>query len=158
MNRKIKESKELAEIVKALKAENKRIVTINGCFDMLQLGHIYILYEAKKQGDVLLVGLNSDASVKRLKGPDRPINNEMMRSEVMAALEMVDYVFLFEEDDPRTFLSILQPHVHVNDASYGVNCIEAEVLNTYGGRLHLVEKFNVPSTTQTIEKIKQVYK
>lgn len=149
---------DLKRITDELKTQGKIIVTINGCFDMLQLGHIKILYEAKKQGDILLVGLNSDASVKRLKGNDRPINNQSTRCEVMAALQMVDYVFVFEEDDPRAFLNILRPQVHVNDASYGVNCIESEVLKLYGGKLHLVEKFNVPSTTQTIEKIKQVYK
>lgn len=158
MNKKVKQFAEIKQIVNLLKSEKKTIVTINGCFDMLQLGHIYILYEAKKQGDVLFVGLNSDASVKRLKGNDRPINDQVSRAEVMAALEMVDYVFIFEEDDPRQFLTEIKPNVHVNDASYGINCIESGVLKTYGGRLHLVEKFNVPSTTQTIEKIKQVYK
>ncbi len=149
---------ELVKITNEYKSKNKKIVTINGCFDMLQLGHIKILYEAKKQGDFLIVGLNSDASVKRLKGNDRPINDQSTRCEVMAALQMVDYVFVFDEDDPRAFLNIIRPHIHVNDASYGVNCVESEILNLYGGKLHLVEKFNVPSTTQTIEKIKQVYK
>lgn len=155
---KIKSIEELRHIVDDFKSNNKTIVTINGCFDMLQLGHIYILYEAKKQGDILLVGLNSDASVKRLKGNDRPINDQATRCQLMAALQMVDYVFIFEEDDPRAFLNKLRPDVHVNDASYGTNCIEAEVLKSYGGSLHLVEKFKVPSTTQTIEKIKKVFK
>ena len=155
MNRKIKSLTELAPMIRQHQERQEKVVTINGCFDMLQLGHIYILYEAKKQGEFLAVGLNSDASVKRLKGDDRPINNQATRSEIMAALEMVDYVFVFEEDDPRKFLSLLKPDVHVNDASYGLDCIEAEVLKTYGGRLYLVEKFNVPSTTHTIEKIKQ---
>lgn len=155
---KIKSIEELSKIVQGFKDKKQKIVTINGCFDMLQLGHIYILYEAKKQGDILLVGLNSDASVKRLKGNDRPINDQATRCQLMAALQMVDYVFIFEEDDPRAFLKVLKPDIHVNDASYGENCIETEVLKTYGGKLHLVEKFKVPSTTQTIEKIKKVFK
>ena len=73
----------------------------------------------------------------------------------MAALQMVDYVFVFEEDDPRFFLNILRPDIHVNDASYGINCIESEVLKSYGGKLYLVEKYSATSTTQAIEKIKK---
>ena len=154
---KIKTIEELAQIARALQLKHEKVVTINGCFDMLQLGHIYILYEAKKQGDVLMVGLNSDASVKRLKGNNRPINEQTTRCEIMAALQMVDYVFVFEEDDPRVFLNILRPDIHVNDASYGINCIESEVLKSYGGKLHLVEKYSAPSTTQAIEKIKKYF-
>lgn len=157
-SKKIKNQEELLEIVQAAQKKNQKVVSLNGCFDLLHPGHVYILYEAKMQGDILIVGLNSDASVRRLKGPDRPINNQETRSEMIAALLMVDYVFVFEEDDPRKFLLKFKPDVHVNDASYGEDCLEMESLRTYGGRLHLVEKADVPSTSQTISKIRNVSK
>lgn len=152
---KIKSIKEIEEIVKKLKKQGKKIVTCNGCFDILHAGHIKFLREAKAQGDVLIVGLNSDSSVKQNKGVERPINNENNRAEVLAALEMVDYVIIFNEKTPIPLLGIIKPNVHVNGEEYGKNCIEAETVKKYGGKLQIVKLKEGYSTTNLIKKIKE---
>ncbi|PCJ63278.1 MAG: D-glycero-beta-D-manno-heptose 1-phosphate adenylyltransferase [Planctomycetota bacterium] len=143
----------LIKVVKEEQENSRKVVSINGCFDLLHPGHLLVLQEAKKQGDVLVVGLNSDESIKRLKGEGRPINDGFSRCMILSALMMVDFVFIFKEDDPCEYLRILKPDIHVNDASYGEDCIESEILKEYGGKLHLVEKFDTTSTTETINKI-----
>lgn len=145
---------DLVRAVERLRRQGKTIVTTNGCFDLLHLGHLAILSEAKAQGDVLIVGLNSDRSVKLLKGPDRPVVPEEERAEILLSLEWVDYVALFEERDCIEFVRRARPDVHVNDASYGENCIEAGAVREAGGRLHLVAKLAVPSTTALLAKIR----
>lgn len=143
----------LVPIVKELKVQGKKIVTLNGAFDILHVGHLKILEEAKKQGDALIVGLNSDASVKMNKGSGRPMNNEQDRATMLGALEYVDYVVIFNEKDPRALLSTIKPDVHVNGSDYGEQCIEAEVVKENGGRIHVVKLIDGYSTTKLIQKI-----
>ncbi len=131
----------------------QRLVTLNGSFDLLHAGHLHIIYEASLQGDILLVALNTDASIKRYKGEKRPIIELAYRLQMMAALEFVDYVTSFEEDDPRALLEILRPHVHVNGSDWGENCIEAETVKRVGGSLHIVPLVEGLSTSKIISKI-----
>lgn len=137
---------------------DKSVVTINGTFDILHTGHLFILEEAKKQGDILIVGLNSDASVKNNKGDKRPINNETDRAKILSALNVVDYVVIFFEPTPLELLSAIKPNVHVNGSEYGQDCIEADVVKKNGGRIHIVNLMGGFSTTNIIEKIVNAYK
>jgi rfaE bifunctional protein nucleotidyltransferase chain/domain len=141
---------------KAAELREKRLTlaTLNGSFDLLHAGHLYIIHQASLQADRLLVALNSDASIQKYKSPDRPIVPLQYRLEMMAALEFVDYVTWFEETDPRAILSKIKPDVHVNGAEYGENCIEAEVVRSNGGRLHLVQRIPTLSTSAIVERIK----
>lgn len=144
--------KKLAEI----RARNQTIATLNGSFDLLHAGHLEMIYQASLQGDVLLVALNSDASIQAYKSPDRPIIPLEYRLQLMASLEFVDYVTWFHELDPRNFLSLVKPDVHVNGAEYGENCIEASVVKASGGRIHIVDLVPGLSTTTIIQKIVQL--
>jgi rfaE bifunctional protein nucleotidyltransferase chain/domain len=137
-----------------LRAQGKRIATINGSFDLLHAGHLHILEEARRQGDVLFVGVNSDASVKRYKSADRPLISEADRARMLLALRCVDYVHVFDEDAPMAFLEEVRPDVHVNGSEYGADCIEAPVVKKHGGRIHIVEKVPGLSTSAIIEKIR----
>ena len=101
------------QLVEILKSQNKKVVFTNGCFDILHVGHLRYLNEAKKQGDVLIIGVNSDASVKRLKGESRPINNQFDRAEMLSGLKAVDYTVIFEEDTPEELIATLKPSIHV---------------------------------------------
>jgi D-beta-D-heptose 7-phosphate kinase / D-beta-D-heptose 1-phosphate adenosyltransferase len=141
----------LAQLATTLKAKGKRIVSVNGSFDILHNGHLHILNEARQQGDVLIVGLNSDASVKGYKGPSRPHVQEQRRAEMLLALRMVDYVHIFDEADPIAFLKEIQPHVHVNGSEYGENCIESETVRRGGGAIHIVSRIPGLSTSNLIE-------
>lgn len=114
---KIRPLNELADIVSDLKARGKKIVFTNGCFDLLHIGHTRYLREAGKLGDLLIVGLNSDASVRRLK-PQRPVNEEAHRAEVLAALEMVDYITIFSEDTPYNLIKAIGPDVLVKGGDW----------------------------------------
>lgn len=139
-----------------LKSQNKSIVTLNGSFDLMHAGHLYIIYEAKKQGDILIVALNSDSSIQRYKSPDRPIIPLKYRLELMSALEFVDYVTWFDETDPRAILSKIRPNVHVNGVEYSDECIEAETVKQCGGKIHLVDRIDGLSTSAVLEKIKRL--
>lgn len=156
---KIKTRKEIIEAVKDLKLKNKKIVFTNGCYDILHTGHIKLLREAKKQGDILIVGLNTDSSVRKLKGPTRPINNEEERSEIMSSLEFVDYVTLFEEDTPVKIISELKPDIHVKGGDYNPydykQMPEAKIVHEYGGKIHIVKILDGKSTTNIIKKAGQ---
>jgi len=144
---------ELAQFFALLKAQGKRIVTINGCFDLLHAGHLHILKEARRQGDVLIVGLNSDATVRSAKGPTRPIVPDVQRAEMLLALRFVDFVHIFDEPDPISFIEAVGPDVHVNGAEYGVDCIEAPTLQRLGARLHLVQRIEGLSTSSMLQQI-----
>jgi D-beta-D-heptose 7-phosphate kinase/D-beta-D-heptose 1-phosphate adenosyltransferase len=143
----------LGALAATLRAKGKRLVTVNGSFDVLHAGHLHILDEARSQGDVLIVGLNSDASVRGYKGPSRPIIPERSRAEMLLALRMVDYVHIFDEADPLAFLRELKPDVHVNGAEYGENCIERDVVVRNGGRLHLVNRIANLSTSAIVKQL-----
>lgn len=130
------------------------IVSTNGVFDILHPGHCRYLKKAKSLGDFLIVGVNSDASVKRIKGEDRPINNELDRAEVLASLKFVDYVLIFNEDNPIAFLRRLQPQIHVKGGDYrNKPIIEELIVESYGGKIELVDFENDYSTTSIIERI-----
>ena len=143
----------LSQLATTLRAKGKRVVTINGSFDILHNGHLHILEQARQRGDVLIVGLNSDASVRTFKGPDRPIVPERRRAEMLLALRMVDYVHIFDEPDPIAFLQELRPDVHVNGSEYGKDCIESETVRRGGGEIHIVSRIAGLSTSRLIDAL-----
>jgi rfaE bifunctional protein nucleotidyltransferase chain/domain len=140
-----------------LKAAGKTVVFTNGCFDILHCGHVSYLNFARQQGDVLVLGMNSDASVKRNKGDDRPIHCELDRAEVLAALECIDYVVLFDEDEPRELIEALLPDVLVKGEDWAHYVSGREAVEAAGGKVVLAEMVPGRSTTGTIEKILRVY-
>ena len=145
----------LEELCEEIRSRGKTIVTTKGCFDLLHLGHITYLVEAKKLGDFLLVGINSDNSVRKLKGPNRPIQSELVRAKQMSALESVDFVTIFPEDTPEAFLKIVKPHIHAKGGDYSPEALpEKKIVELHGGKivcLSLIEGF---STTRLIEQMK----
>jgi len=143
----------LAGLAATLRAKGKRVVTINGSFDILHNGHLYILNEARQRGDVLIVGLNSDSSVRSYKGPNRPIIPERQRAEMLLALRMVDYVHIFDETDPIAFLAEVRPDVHVNGSEYGAECIESEAVRRAGGQIYIVDRIPGLSTSGVIASL-----
>lgn len=143
----------LLAAVRSYRSAGRTIVTTNGSFDILHRGHLAILSVARRQGGVVIVGLNSDQSVRAYKGPLRPIIPQEARAALLAAMSTVDHVYLFDEPDCVEFVRLVQPDVHVNDASYGPDCIEAEAVARAGGRLVLVNKVPCMSTSDIIEKI-----
>lgn len=145
---------ELAQYCQAQKADGKVVVTTNGCFDILHVGHVRILQEAKALGDCLVIGLNSDDSVKRLKGASRPINPQDDRAEVLLALGCVDAVYIFDEDTPVDFLKAAKPNIHVKGADYKKEDLaETPVVESFGGRIELLALVPNKSTTKVVEKI-----
>lgn len=146
---------ELLKVIKNLKDENKVIVTTNGCFDILHVGHVRYLKQAKQQGDILVIALNTDESVRRLKGPTRPINNENDRAEVLASLNSVDYVVLFNEQTPVDLLVQIKPDIHVKGGDYDINTLpEAKFIQEAGGKVVFMPMVEGKSTTSIIEKAK----
>ncbi len=140
-----------------LKAAGNVVVFTNGCFDILHCGHATYLNFARQQGDVLVLGMNSDASVKRNKGDDRPVNCEQDRAEVLAALECVDYVVLFDEDEPVSLIEAVLPDVLVKGEDWAHYVSGREVVEATGGKVVLAKMVEGRSTTGTIEKILKVY-
>jgi len=136
--------------------EGKTLVTLNGSFDLMHAGHLYILNEAAKQGDILLLMLNSDVSIQKYKGPDRPIISLNERLTLVAALEMVDYVTYFDEEDPRAILEHIRPDIHANGAEYGADCLEADLVRSHGGKIHLVKRQGTLASSAIIKKIKEL--
>ena len=152
-------SSELKNIVENLKKQNKKIVTTNGVFDILHIGHIRYLKEAKKLGDILIVAINSDNSVKKIKDPKRPLNNENDRAEALASLECVDYVAIFNENDPTKILEKIKPNVHAKGGDYKIEqIIEKETVEKNNGKIVLIPKVKGYSTTDLIKKIAGMYK
>ncbi len=154
LEKKLIEPARLEEKIASLRAKKLTIATLNGSFDLMHAGHLYIIHQAHKQADRLIVALNSDCSIQKYKSPTRPIVPLKYRLEMMAALEFVDFVTWFEETDPRVLLSKIKPDVHVNGAEYGQNCIEAETVKSNGGKLYLVDRIPTLATSSLIEKIK----
>lgn len=148
--------KDLKEIVKKLKDEDKTIVFTNGCFDILHKGHIFYLKESAKLGDVLIVGLNSDSSVKLIKGEGRPINDEESRAEVLSALRFVDYVVLFDEETPYNLISDIKPTILVKGGDYKEDeIVGADIVKALGGKVVVIPYLEGNSTTQIIERIRK---
>jgi len=145
---------DLLEQVNEYRRQGKRIVFTNGCFDILHSGHVAFLQQARALGDVLIVGVNSDASVRRLKGETRPINKQADRVAVLAALEAVDHVVLFDEDTPERLISQLRPDVHVKGSDYSIDRLpEAKIVQAYGGQVVLLPLVEGKSTTAIVRKI-----
>ena len=148
----------LAETVEAAKTQNKTVVFTNGCFDIVHIGHIRYLQDARAQGDVLVVGVNADVSVRKLKGEGRPLVPELERAEVLAALECVDFVTLFNEDTPVELIRTIRPNIHVKGGDYQPQDLpEADAVREIGGEIRIVPYTSTNtegrSTTSLIGKI-----
>ncbi len=140
-----------------LRESKVKIVSTNGCFDILHFGHIQYLLEAKKLGNVLVIGVNTDASVKKLKGPDRPLFPQDVRLQQLAALECVDFVCLFAEPTPENFLRALRPQIHVKGGDYKVEDLpEKRVMDSLGGEVRLLSFVPGYSTSSIIKKLRQL--
>jgi glycerol-3-phosphate cytidylyltransferase len=144
---------ELRAAVAELRKQGNTLVTTNGCFDIIHAGHIQYLTEAARLGDILAVGVNCDAVVQKLKGKGRPLQNEQDRLAIVASLRMVDYAFIFREDDPRSFLEILRPDIHAKGGDYTEDIIEKSVVEQYGGKIKIVSFLKEHSTTSLIVKM-----
>ncbi|MBC7327964.1 D-glycero-beta-D-manno-heptose 1-phosphate adenylyltransferase [bacterium] len=146
---------ELKRVVEELRRQGKKIAFTNGCFDIIHLGHIRYLREAKSKGDVLIVGLNSDESVRKIKGDKRPILPEEERAEILASLNMVDFVVIFNELVPDELIKIVKPDVHIKGGDYSApdELPEAELVRSLGGEVHIAQAVEGKSTTNIIETI-----
>lgn len=154
MKKKVKTARELLPILEKLRRSGKKIVFTNGCFDLLHAGHVRYLRQARQAGDLLVVGLNSDRSVRGLKGAGRPLVNQEERAELLAALEMVDYVVIFDEPTPRELIRTLRPRVLVKGGDWKKEQIAgAEEVEADGGRVEIVPLVPGRSTTGLIDRI-----
>jgi D-beta-D-heptose 7-phosphate kinase/D-beta-D-heptose 1-phosphate adenosyltransferase len=155
---KIKNRDVLAAIITAEKARGKQVVFTNGCFDLLHAGHVKYLQKARSLGDLLVMGINSDASVRRLKGEKRPLIGEEERAHILAALDCIDYVVVFDEDTPLELITALKPHILVKGGDYTADgVVGKDVVEAYGGRVELVPFVDGKSTTNIIERILERY-
>jgi D-beta-D-heptose 7-phosphate kinase/D-beta-D-heptose 1-phosphate adenosyltransferase len=155
---KIKNRDVLAAIIERERTKGRRVVFTNGCFDLLHAGHVKYLQAARKRGDLLVLGLNSDRSVRRLKGPKRPLIGEQERASILAALDCIDYVCLFDEDTPLALITAFKPHILIKGGDYtpeGV--VGKEVVESYGGRVELISFVEGKSTSSIIEKVLERY-
>ena len=158
MKDKIKKREELLRIIKDLKAKGKRIIFTNGCFDLLHVGHIRYLEEAKTLGDILIVGVNSDTSVRKLKGPKRPVLPVEERTEILSGLGCVDYITVFDELDPLALITSLQPNVLVKGGDWTKEqTIGKEVVERSGGEVVIIPFVKGASTSSIIETILKRY-
>jgi glycerol-3-phosphate cytidylyltransferase len=156
---KIKSQEELAKIVSDLKKQGKKVITTNGTFDMTHAGHVCSLENIKKHGDVLVVGVNSDSSVKRYKSDKRPFIGENERIRMIASLNVVDYVTMFTENDPCALLEKLKPSLHAKGKDWeNKTCPEKEVVERNGGKMIFVDSGSPITTTSIIQKILDVMK
>jgi D-beta-D-heptose 7-phosphate kinase/D-beta-D-heptose 1-phosphate adenosyltransferase len=148
----------LSPLIAAEKAAGKRIVFTNGCFDLLHAGHVKYLQKARSLGDLLILGLNSDASVRRLKGPKRPLICQDERAHILAALDCIDYVVLFDEDTPLELITALRPDILAKGGDYALEgVVGREIVEADGGRVELVSFVEGKSTTNLIERILELY-
>jgi len=155
---KVKKIAPLKRIASALRKKGRRIVFTNGCFDILHYGHVMYLEKAKSSGDCLIVGINSDQSVKRIKGPNRPVVNEFDRARVLAGLESVDFVVIFNEDDPLKLIRALKPDVLIKGSDWeNKGIIGSDFVRSYGGKVLTVKLAQGRSTTNLIKKIAKTY-
>lgn len=145
----------IAEFCQVLREGGQRVVFTNGCFDILHAGHVRYLAKARSFGDCLVLGLNTDSSVRRLKGENRPVNNELDRAEVAGALKSVDYVVLFDEPTAEELIRQVHPDVYVKGGDYTMETLpEGQIVLGYGGRVELVPLVEGRSTTNVIARIK----
>lgn len=154
INSKIKTSGQLQREIISLKKTGKRIVFTNGCFDIIHYGHVKYLEEAKGNGDVLIVAINSDSSIKRIKGPNRPIIQERDRLRTIAALACVDYVVKFSTDTPLALIKALKPDILIKGADWNKkNIVGADFMKGYGAKVMTLKLMQGRSTSRIIEKI-----
>ncbi len=148
---------EIKDVAAKLKKKSKKIVFTNGCFDIFHAGHAYYLNEAKKLGDVLIVGINSDESVKRLKGDKRPIIRQNDRAYLISSLAPVDYVIIFEEDTPYNLIKEIKPDLLVKGSDYKhKDIVGKDIVESNGGKVALIDYLGGRSTSGIIEKIKKL--
>ncbi|MBN1545155.1 MAG: D-glycero-beta-D-manno-heptose 1-phosphate adenylyltransferase [Syntrophaceae bacterium] len=144
--------------IDALHRQGKKIAFTNGCFDILHVGHVRYLQEARKQGDVLILALNSDRSVRSIKGEKRPIVPEGERADVMAALTCIDYVTIFDEETPLALILLIKPDVLIKGGDWAEeNVVGREEVQSWGGSVAIIPEIKGASTTNIIEKIRTVY-
>lgn len=155
---KIKTEEEIVKIVEELKAKGKKISAFSGSFDILHAGHIKAIQEVKSQGDYSIILLNSDSSIKGYKDPLRPINTEENRGLILSELESVDYIVIFNDLTPNRILERIKPDIYCNGLDYGKDCIEKEVVEKNGGKIHILKWENGLSTSDLINKILDIYK
>ncbi len=149
------ERKNIKKIVDDLHKNGKTVVCTNGCFDILHVGHVRYLQKTKTFADYSIVLLNSDKSVRSIKGPTRPINNELDRAEILSALSCVDYVVLFDEDSPRNLLDEIKPDTYTKGADYTMETLpEADIMIKNGTKVEFITFVEGKSTTNTINKMK----
>ena len=157
MSEKLKNLEDLKVIAADARSKGRSVVFTNGCFDLLHRGHVHVLREAKACGDLLITGVNSDKSVKKIKGPARPVLPESDRSELLASLEMVDYVVLFDEPDPYELISAIRPNVLVKGGDWSAGkIVGADLVEEAGGRVVVIPYIKGFSTTEIIERIKNL--
>ncbi len=153
MKSKIKSAKNLARTLSALRSKGKRIVFTNGCFDILHAGHVDYLSKARCLGDVLIVGLNSDSSVKKIKGKDRPINKESDRAKVLSSLYFVDYITPFNETTPEDLIKKVRPDILVKGSDWKIeDIVGSSFVRSYGGKIKRIPFVKGHSTTSIIER------
>lgn len=157
MNPKISDIEELKRRLAQWRVKSDRIVFTNGCFDILHVGHLHTLKESIQLGDKLIVGLNSDASVSRLKGKERPVVNQLDRSEMLAALEMVDAVIIFEDDTPEELIQMIKPDVLCKGGDWSIeNIVGGDFVKSYGGQVVSIPFVQGYSSSSLINKIKSL--
>jgi D-beta-D-heptose 7-phosphate kinase/D-beta-D-heptose 1-phosphate adenosyltransferase len=159
VSEKIRAKNELRDILEGLKRRGKKIVFTNGCFDILHVGHVRCLEEAKRMGDTLVVALNSDRSVRSIKGPSRPFIPEEERAEVLSALACVDYVVIFDDPDPLELITFLKPNVLVKGGDWTPETtIGKEVVEKAGGKVVIIPQIQGVSTSDIIDRIVKIKK
>jgi len=155
---KVVSPKELKAIVVDLKKHGKKIVTKNGAFDLLHVGHVRMLEASKVLGDILIVGVNSDSSIKQYKSDIRPIISENDRAEMVASLTCVDFVTIYNEPDPRNFLEIVKPDIHIGPGNFKIEeMLETSTVEKNGGTVVIISRTPHESTTSIIERIVKIY-
>jgi D-beta-D-heptose 7-phosphate kinase/D-beta-D-heptose 1-phosphate adenosyltransferase len=158
-DRKLHERQALARLLAGRRTKGETVVFTNGCFDLLHVGHVKYLQAARQLGDLLVLGLNSDASIRRLKGPKRPLIDQDERAHILAALDCIDFVVIFDEDTPLDLITALRPDILVKGADYtpeGV--VGKDLVESWGGRVELIDLVDGRSTSSIIDKVLQAYK
>jgi rfaE bifunctional protein nucleotidyltransferase chain/domain len=145
----------VAEIAARARKNGQTVVFTNGCFDLLHRGHVHVLRQAKAQGDILIVGINSDQSIKTIKGAARPILPETNRVKLIAAMEMVDYVVLFDDPDPYRLIDAIKPSVLAKGGDWSMDkIVGADIVTEHGGKISIIPYLQGFSTTEIIERIR----
>lgn len=145
---------QLKRIIAEEKSRGKRIVLANGCFDLIHVGHIRYLKESKQKGDILVLALNSDSSIRKLKGQGRPILNEKERVKILSSFSFIDYITVFEEENVKKVLLVLRPDIHAKGSDYTEETVpEKETVRKYGGKIAITGGPKIKSTSQLIKQI-----